>query len=89
MVLRVEKTWKATRKTYQNLIILQGKYLCRSFVIVNEQKVTSNEQKLTSNKQKVTSDEQRVKTKNNEQKITSNEQKVQPLLWVRQSRPLR
>ena len=88
MVLRVEKTWKATRKTYQNLRILQGKYLWRSFVIVNEQKVTSNEQKLTSNKQKVTSDEQRVKTKNNEQKITSNKHQVQPLLWVRQSRPL-
>ena len=71
MVLRVEKTWKATRKTYQNLRILQGKYLWRSFVIVNEQKVTSNEQKLTSNEQKLTSDEQRVKTKNNEQRAKS------------------
>ena len=95
MALHVETTLKTTRKTYQNLRHLQGKYLWRSFVIINEQKVTSNEQKLmsneqklTSNEQKVTSDEQRVKTKNNEQKITSNEQKVQPLLWVRQSRPL-
>ena len=49
MALHVETTLKTTRKTYQNLRNLQGKYLWQSFVIVNEQKVTSNEQKLMTN----------------------------------------
>ena len=86
----LKKLWKPpSRITYQYLRNLQGKYLCRSFIIVKsfffrytvilfhsnlDEKVTNSEQKVTSNKQKLKSNDIKLTTK--EQNLTSNEQKV-------------